>query len=171
MTQTLSSEIKVSLGWLHQDVPDVSTIIDGARLEYHVALPDGAGADEADRIWHDERTLAAGDSEELDLSALPMMLFGDSLSVAMAKVKALLLINLATDAGDGLLIGDATSHAWQGPLAAAGDKLLVPADSCLLLVNKKNGWTVLAGSADRLKIANAGANEISYKIAIVGASA
>jgi hypothetical protein len=171
MSETLSSEIKTSLGWLNQDALDLSVISDSARLEFHATLADGIGADQADRVWHNVRTLAAGVSEDLVLSALPLAMFGDSLQIAMAKVTAILLVNAATVVGENLVVGGAPAHEWQGPFAAAGDKLVVPADSCLLLVNKKSGWLVTAGSADKLRITNDGTGDISYKLAILGTSA
>jgi hypothetical protein len=40
-----------------------------------------------------------------------------------------------------------------------------------LLSNKKDGWTVTAGTGDILRIRNPGANPITYQVAIVGTSA
>ena len=171
MAETLASEIKVSLGWLLQDANALSTVADNSQLDYHQAFADGTDVDQADRVWHDERTLSSGANEDLVLSNLPQTLFGNSLGIALAKVKAILLVNTAIDAGEDLVLGGAASHEWQGPFAAAGDKIIVPTDSCLLLLNKKSGWTVTAGSADKLRVANNGAGDITYKIAILGASA
>jgi hypothetical protein len=171
MSETLSSEIKTSLGWLNQDALDLSIVSDSARLEFHATLADGTGADQADRVWHDVRTLTAGTNEDLVLSALPLAIFGDTLNIALAKVKAILLVNAAAVAGENLIVGGALAREWQGPFAAAGDKLVVPADSCLLLINKKSGWAVATGSADKLRIANGGTGDISYKLAILGTSA
>ncbi len=61
-------------------------------------------------------------------------------------------------------------HEWLGPFGASGNKLNVPADSCLLLVNKKSGWNVTAGAADKFRVANSGTGSITYKIAIIGNS-
>ncbi len=171
MPETLASEIKLSFQWLHQETLDLSRVFDRSQLDYHLALANGTGAGEADKIWNDLRTLAAGANEDLILSALPLTLFGDSLSVALVKVRAILLINESTTAGDDLAIGGAPSHEWQGSFAAAGDKLIVPADSCLLLVNRSSGWPVTAGSTDKLRIANGSGHDIDYKIAVLGTSA
>jgi hypothetical protein len=171
MADTLTSEIKVSLGWLFQDANSLSNVADSAQLNYHQAFADGTGDDQADKVWHDARILSAGANEDLVLSNLPLTLFDNSLGIELAKVKAILLVNAATDAGEDLVLGGAASHVWQGPFAAAGDKLVVPADSSLLLLNKISGWNVAASSADKLRIANAGTGDITYKIAILGTSA
>jgi hypothetical protein len=171
MSDTLTSEIKASIGWLFQDALDLSTVSDSSQLSYHQTFVDGTNSDQADKIWHDVRTLASGVHEDLTLSALATLLFGSIGAIALAKVKAILLVNTATTAGENLIVGGATSNEWQGPFVTAGDKLSVPADSCLLLMNKKAGWTVSSGSADRLRIANTGAGTITYKIAVLGTSA
>ena len=167
---TLTSELKTSLAWLFQDELDLTTVSDGSRLDYVLSLSSGTGAGQADRLWHDERTLATSAHENLVLSALPQSLFGDTIHIAMASVRALLIVNLATDDGENLELGGAASDEWQGPFGASGSKLIIPPDSCLLLVNKKTGWPVAASSADRLRIASAGSGDISYKIALLGTS-
>ncbi len=171
MSQTLASEIKATLGWLSQDVLDLSTVSDSSKLDYHATMADGTGDSQADKIWYDLRTLAAGTNEDLILLALPMTLFGDTLNISMVTVKAILLVNTATTAGENLIFGGAASHEWQGPFAAAAESLIVPADSCLLLLNKKSGWAVSSGTADQLRIANGGSGDISYQLAILGTSA
>jgi hypothetical protein len=171
MADTLTSELKVSLAWLFQDVLNLSTVSDKSLLDYRQTLADGTGTDHADKVWHDQRTLAGGTNEDLALSALPVTLFANALNISLAKVKAILLVNTATTVGENLVIGGATSHEWLGPFAASGNKLIVPADSCLLLVNKRTGWNVTSGSADKLRIANSGAGSITYQIAVLGTSA
>lgn len=171
MSDTLTSEIKASIGWLFQDALDLSTVADSSQLSYHQTLVDGTNENETDKIWHVVRTLAAGVHEDLTLSALATLLFGSIDAITLAKVKAILLVNTANTAGENLTIGGATSNEWLGPFGAPGDKLSVPADSCLLLVNKKTGWAVTSGSADRLRITNSGNGTITYKIAILGTSA
>jgi hypothetical protein len=174
MSDTLSVDIRASLGWLFQESLDLATVSDNARLEYARSLADGTATDQADRLWHDQRTLAGSASENLDLNNLTNTLFGSTLTVNFAKVKALLIVNLATTAGEDLLVGGAGAggNAWSAPFDGDPDaKIAVPADSIVLLVNKKNGWPVTNGSSDILKIANASAASVSYKIAIVGTSA
>jgi hypothetical protein len=75
MADTLTSEIKVSLGWLFQDSNSMGNVADGAQLNYHQAFADGTGDDQADKVWHDARILSAGANEDLVLSNLPLTLF------------------------------------------------------------------------------------------------
>ena len=170
MSETLTSEIKASVGWLFQDQLDTGLVSDSSQLAFHQPLGMGTGASQADRLWHIARTLSAGAHDDLLLSALEWDLFDNSLSIELATVRALLLINTATSLGEDLVVGGAATHQWQGPFAATGNQLIVPADACLLLVNQQSGWTVAAGSADQLRIANSGSGDITYKIAILGTS-
>ncbi|MBI2826707.1 MAG: hypothetical protein HYX69_18705 [Planctomycetia bacterium] len=171
MSDTLSAEIDASLVWLFQDSLGLTTIADASRLEYSASLADGTGNDQADKLWHDLRSVAASGQDDLVLSNLPQTIFGSAVSIALAKVKALLIVNAATTVGEDLIVGAAASNPWGAPFGATGHQVRVPADACLLLVNKKSGWTVAAGASDKLRVANVGTGAISYKIAVVGVQA
>ena len=170
MADTLSINIRTSLDWLFRETLDLTTVIDSSKLEYSAAVADGVAADQCDKIWHDTRTLAAGASDDLDLNSLTNTLFGSTVTINFAKVKFLLLVNTSTVAGDDLTLGGAASQEWTAWVGAAGDKVRVPADSCLLVSNKKNGWTVVNGSSDVLRIGNVGSAAVTYKIVLAGTS-
>ncbi|MCE9555206.1 MAG: hypothetical protein K8T91_17795 [Planctomycetes bacterium] len=171
MSDELSLDIRGSLSWLRQESLPLSTVADAARLEYAVNLSDGDGAGEVDALWHGEIELAAAAQQDLDLTNLTMTMFGDTISVDLAAVKAMLIVNTATEAGDDLLIGGAGSggDAWAGPWNNDQDaKQVVAADSAALLVNRLEGWPVTAGSANVLRIKNNGAGPITARIVIAG---
>ena len=173
MADTLALNIKAALNWSFQEQLDLATVSNVSKLEYAQALADGVGSDQADKLWHDQRTVSGSGSEDLDLTSLSQTIFGNALTISFAKIKALLIVNTATVAGEDLLIGGAGSggNAWAGPLDGDQDaKIHVPADSALLLVNKKGGWSVTGGSQDVLRIANASAQDVTYKIAVIGTS-
>lgn len=171
MADTLSLNVRASLDWLFRETLDLSTVADGSKLEYSAAIADGVAADQCDKIWHDTRSLAAGASDDLDLNALTQTLFGSTVTINLAKVKFVLVVNTSTTAGDDLTVGGAAGQEWSAWAGGAGHKARVPADSCLLLSNKKNGWTVVNGASDTLRISNVGAAAVSYKIVLVGTSA
>jgi hypothetical protein len=173
MADALAVDIKASLHWLFQESLDLATVTDTARLEYARSLADGVSLDQADKLWHDQRTLAAGASENLDLTALTNSVFGSTVTISFLRVKALMIVNLATTANEDLAVGGAGAGAngWHAPFKGNADaKVVVAADSTLLWINKKHGWTVLNNSSDILKIANDGLASETYRIAVVGAS-
>jgi hypothetical protein len=174
MADTLSSELTLGLSWLLEDALNTSTVSDTARLAYASAWRDGVAVDQADQLWHSQQTLAASGVTNLDLTNLSRTVFGGSLTVTFAKVKALVLVNLATTSGLDLLIGGAGAggNGWGAPFNGNKDaKLVLPADSVLVLVNRKAGWAVTNASSDVLKIENPQASAITYKAALIGTTA
>lgn len=170
MADTLSLDIKSSLEWVFQEAGDLTTVSDISKLQYKGSLTDGVASDQADKLWHDQRTLASAANDDLDLTNLTRTVFGSTITTQFAKVKALLIINTATTAGEELVVGAAAANAWLGPFGSITDTIAVPADSTLLLVNKKDGWTVTDVTADILRINNNGTGNITYKIAMIGTS-
>ena len=174
MAATLSTEIGASLAWIFQEDRDLSTVIDSSRLEYAGSLADGVGADQADVLWHDERTIAAAGNDDLDLTDLTSALFSSTVTFGLASVKAVLVVNTETSGPAVLRVGGAgaVAGAFGAPFAGDQDAVVeVPADSGLLLTNKTTGWPVADGSSDILRIANPGASAVTYRIAILGTSA
>jgi hypothetical protein len=172
MADTLSVDLKASLTWLFSEGLDLSTLNDNAKLEYAQSTTDGTGADQADKLWHDQRTVNAASHDDLDLTALTNSIFGTSVSISFAKVKAILIVNTSTVSGDILRMGGAgAGQAFAAPFnGSATAEVEVGADSCLMLVNKKDGWTVTPATGDILRVANPGGSAVTYKIAIVGTS-
>ena len=171
MAESLSVDVKTSLAWLFQDVLELSTVTDVARLEYAAVLGGAPANEPVDLLWHDERAIAAGADDDLVLSDLAKTLFGQAVAFSFARVRALLIVNLATVAGHDLWIGGASAEAWAAPFGTAADRLLLPSDSCLSWVAKRAGWEVEDGTSDTLRIANPGAAAVTYRIALVGESA
>lgn len=170
MADTLSSEIKVSCGWILREALDLSTVVDSARVEYARAMADGAGADLASQVWHDLRAIGAGANDDLDLAGgLSTTIFGSPIAVSFSKIKSLLVINLSTQAGDRLRVGGSGANAFASPFGgSASAQVEVGADSALLLSSKKDGWTVTPGSGDVLRIHNPGTLSVNYKIVLLG---
>lgn len=171
MADTLAIDLRCTLTWLFQEEGPVATISDSSKLEYSRTLEDGTATDQADKLWHTERSLAGGASDDWDLTSLTASLFGGTLTLSLAKVKAVFLVNLSTVAGDLLHLRGAASNAWFAPFNSASDHVKAPADSCVLLTNRKTGWTVTGGSADVLRVHNPGGTAVTYRLVIVGTSA
>jgi hypothetical protein len=172
MADTLAVDIKASLVWLFQETIDLAVVSDSSQLQYVRSLTDGTAADQADKLWHDQRTVAAGANDDLDLTALVNTIFGSTVTMHLAKVKALLIVNLSTAAGDELRLDSSVANAFTAPFnGSATSQVEIGADSALLLSNKKDGWTVTAATGDILRVRNPGPNAITYQIALVGTSA
>jgi len=165
MTTTLQSSIAAQLGWTWTDQVGSSAIIDSNRFQFRKQLADGVDADEADAVWHvEDEPLAPGASVTFDLDALEQACFGDTITIPLSKVKALLVVNKS--ASGYLLVGAAAEDEWHAPFGAAGNTVKVMPDSPLLLVHSRDGWNVEPGST-ALKIAAIGAESV-FDVAILG---
>lgn len=166
---SLATEITAQIRARQTGAPDLG--IASADLGAGVALKlgDGILAGQADRVWSDQRSLAASTAENLDLSGVLSDVFGAV--VSFAKVKALLVVADAANPGN-IVIGGAASNGFLGPFGDATDTLAVKPGGVALLVDAGAGWAVTAGTGDILKVANAsGAGAGSYKILVIGTSA
>lgn len=130
----------------------------------------GDAASKANQHWHDKRSLSSGGNEELDLAGGLTDLFGDT--VTFTKVKSLYIRNRSTT--DTLLVGGAASNGWAGtgtPFANATDIiLLAPGAEICINVSSAAGYTVTAGTGDKLKLAHGSTTTaaLDYDIAILG---
>jgi hypothetical protein len=157
---SFKSQINASVGWNWNE-----GAVDSGRVDYVKQLLDGGGIYAADAAWNaKEQLLAAGGSTTLDLAALQNTILGGAHTVALAAVKAVLIVNHG--GGGTLLVGGAAGNEWSAPFASPGDQAAVPAESSWLLCNGKSGWTVNATHRN-LKLAAVG-EDVVYSIVVVG---
>ena len=170
MADQLAVDVKCRVGWLYRDLSGLATIADASHLEYARTFVDGVASEEADKIWHHGGMIAGGESHDWELSALRRQLFGSEIQATIARVKLILLVNLGTASSDVLELKSSPVRGWSAAIGEAG-VLQAAADSCLLLTNRRTGWGVSAGTADRVRIFNPGLTAIEYQLVVVGCSA
>jgi hypothetical protein len=134
-----------------------------------INFSDGAGANQANRLWADQRTLAASATEDLDLAGVLTDAFG--VAITFARVKAL-IVAAALGNANNVVIGGAASNQFVGPFGAATHTLAVrPGGLLALFAPDATGYAVTAGTGDLLKVANSGAGTpVTYQIVVVGAA-
>lgn len=167
---TLTSSVTVDLSALLTSALDLSTGTSPLDISQHYPLSSGTGANQADRVWSDTRTLAASASENLDLAGVLTDAFGATLT--FVKVKAL-LVRAATGNTNDVLVGGHASAAFVNWVSDATDIVVVkPGGLFLLVAPNAAGYGVTATTADLLKVANSsGTTGVTYDIAILGTSA
>jgi Ca2+-binding RTX toxin-like protein len=138
------------------------------RAEY--SWESGTGADQADLVFHDQRTLAASATENIDLAGGLTDAYGAT--ITFARIKALIVIAAAGNTND-VQVGGAASNAWATWVANSSDIVTVKPDGILALVSPSaTGYVVTAGTGDILKIVNSGAGTgVTYDIVLIGSSA
>ena len=165
----LSSSLKVGFRGTQTSVLDLGTAALPYELAAAITLADGTGADQADLLFSDTRTLAASATENLDLSGVLASAFGST--IAMAKVKAILIVAASGNTND----VQVTRPASNGVpcFLAAGDGVAVgPGDFFAITRRGASGFAVTAGTGDLITITNsAGGTSVTYSVVVLGTSA
>lgn len=165
---SLAATIKVAINAVQTNPVDLGTASFPLNVLQALGLSDGTGANQADRLFTDTRTLAASANEDLDLSGSLTNAFGTT--VTFAKVKAVLVI---ADAGNTNNV-NVTRPANGVPIfLASGDGVAVrPNGVFLLACADATAVAVTASTGDLINIANsAGSTSVTYTIIVIGTSA
>jgi hypothetical protein len=145
---------------------DIGTLTHAVNLNASLTFDDGTGANQANMIWSDTRTLSASATENLDLAASLTNAFGTTLT--FTKVKAILI----TAASGNTNSVQVTRPASNGvPLfMAAGDGIaLTPGGVFYAAWPDANGVAVTASTGDLISITNsAGSTSVTYSVVILG---
>lgn len=167
MATSLTGDLTVDLGTTYLNALDLSSPTDVLAVNKQWALTNGVGDEQADAVWHDQRTLATAASESLDLYGALTGPLG--VTVNMVKLKILYIENTSTLYD--LKIGGAAAEEWTSWVGAAGDKVVIkPGGAILLVAPKAAGYSLgAAGANAQLKVENTGAGDCTYKIVVVGA--
>lgn len=143
-------------------------------VEAVLQIANGTGANQADIVFVDQRSVEASSNDDLDLAGALADAFGATVSAA--EVVALLIINAprsgAANVSD-LTIGNAT-NAFEGFLGGTSPTIgpIKPGGFVLIGAGNAAGiGTVTAGSADELRIANGSGGTATYQVAILARSA
>lgn len=165
----LTSRVSVDLSAVLTGSADFGAPASRPSFALQLDFTSGTGAGKADKIWTDQRTIAASGSEDLDLAGSLADVFGGT--VTLATVKALYVRAAAGNTND-VVIGGASATQWSDLLGTTGTVTLRPGAVFLVACTAADPWTVTAGSADLLKVANSGAGtSVTYDIAVIGATA
>ncbi len=166
----LDTTLKLLVGATQTKVADLATASFPLAKTYALALASGTGANQADLLFSDTRTLSASSSEDLDLAASLADVFGATLT--FVKVKAIII---RADPGNtnNVIVGGAASNQFVGPFGSATHTIAIaPGGFFAICRGDVTGWGVTAGTGDLLKIANSGSgSSVSYDIIIIGTSA
>lgn len=140
---SLSGVVQLNPTW------DDGTATDAVAANVALSLDNGTGAGQADSFWSNTYSIAAGQSQSIDLTALARSVFGASGSINIWKVKALLFRNLST--ATGFTVGGTPSDRWSG-FSSSGT--LVVAPEGLVLVTAPRAGLATSGTSKALDVVN-----------------
>jgi hypothetical protein len=168
----ITGKLKIQAELTNTGASDLSTLTDvlTSTLLPLWSVTSGTGLDQADQMWHDQRTLALSTSEELDLAGVLTDSFGTVLT--FARIEAI-IVTAALANGALIQVGGAASNGFINWVASATDIINVRnGGTFALFAPDATAYAVTAGTGDLLKITNTdGAAEAIYDIYIIGASA
>jgi len=166
---TLVSDLTVKAACTLSRTLDLGAVSAPLSLTERIRLASGTGADQADLLFHDTRTLAASATEDLDLAGSLTDALGTSLT--FARIKGLIVAAAAGNTNN----VNVTRPASNGvPLfLAASDGIPVrPGGVFAWFAPDATAVAVTGGTGDLLTFTNsAGSTSVTYDVVIVGASA
>jgi hypothetical protein len=133
---------------------------------FSLSLSSGTGASAADKIFSEQRTIAASGTYDLDLQGS----LTDGLGAAFtpAKIKCLAVFAAAGNTNDVQVGGDTASVPLFGAVA---DYISVKPGGVLILCHPGAGFAVTATTGDILQFANSSSGtSVTYDVIVIGTS-
>lgn len=162
MADSLNALIRLAITSTYIKDLDLADPRDSLSKTPEQAFTTGTGSGQANKQFHDVRTLGDGATEDLDLYGGLTDAFGAVIN--FAKIKAIYIKNLSTT--QTLSVGGAAATQFSNWVADVSDIVVLPPESFICLVNPA-GYAVTS-VLDLLKIANSGGAVCSYEIILIG---
>jgi len=165
----LSSRLTVAVAAEASLATDLANAVAPVALSKAMTLLTGVGADQADKIFADSRSVTASTTDSLDVATGGGLTDVLGAALALVKVKALVIVN--THASQALSYS--RPAAGVPILTAASDAVPIPAGGVLALAAPGAAGlaTVTATTADLIDIVNGAGVTGTYSIVIIGTSA
>ena len=167
MAYTHSASLSISVEATLQNAADLSGAKDVLMLAYGLALTTGTGASQANRHWHERRTLGGGNTYFPELDEIGFDAFGNL--VAFATVRALVIANRNTGAGEVLRVGGNLDHPWLGWLGLADIAIIGPGGLLVIASPLSAGMPVETGEGI-LQFTNPNAGALTFDLIIIGST-
>lgn len=169
MATTLRTTVTAQIEATFKNVLDLGTPTDAFLKKTKIELSNGTGANSADLMFHDQRTIAASSNEDLDLAGSLAGPFGAS--QVFVELRAILISAAAANTNNVRVTRPASNGV---PLfLAASDGIDVPPGGVFLWSCPADGKvTVTASTGDLINIANSSSGStVTYDVVIIGSSA
>jgi hypothetical protein len=169
MATTLRTIVTAKIETTFKNLLDLSTPIDTLTENKVIELANGTGANSADLCFHDQRTLSASATEDLDLAGSLAGPFGAS--QVFVELRAVYVFASASNTNNVQVIRPASNGV---PLfMAAGDGIAIPPGGVFMWACPADGKvTITAGTGDLLTFTNsAGSTSVTYDVVLIGVSA
>ncbi len=165
---TLTAKILLQILATESSSSDLSSTTRVTNVSRTVNFANGTGANQAEIVWSDSRTIAANGEDILDLTALA----DDRGSVDLTAVKAIYVRNTGT-VGIYWQALAPPDHWGSGPLQAEEEfGIKVPPGGVMLITNPSAlGWMVESGDEQILFGNDSSTTAATYDIILIGEGA
>jgi len=145
---------------------DLSAAVDALNRDYSQNFSQGTGANQANMIWHDQRTQSPSGTESLDLAAGLTSVFGASLT--FTRVKAL-FVKAASGNTNSVQVTRPASNGVPFFMAAGDGVALTPGAWACFVWPDATGIAVTPSTGDLITFTNsAGGTSVTYDIIVIG---
>ena len=167
---TLTTRVTARVEATHTSGLDLATVSDPLDFLRRIELASGTGASQADQVWHDQRTLSASASEDLDFAGSLADAFGSTLTFARIK---LLAVYAAAANTNNVVVTQDSSAGVAGIFTGASEGVSVrPGGIFLWVAPDATAAAVTATSADLITFTNSSSGtSVTYDVVVIGASA
>lgn len=173
---TVKSEVLIRLSAQQVGGADFGPQSFTPEIKTLLQMLSGTTAGQSDRVFVDERSVAASTNDDIDLAGSLVDAFGATLT--FVQMTALLIINAPKTPGAAANLSNLTiglgSNPFLGFLGGTTPTIgpLRPGAALLLMCGGAGGiGTVTAATADILRIANGAGGTAVYQIGVLGRSA
>jgi hypothetical protein len=164
----LSVTLKAGIRGTQTNALDLGTVSLPIDVQASIALDNGTGANQADKLFTDTRTVTTGATDSIDLAGSLTDAFGAT--ITLARVKAIMVTSAAGNTTDIQVARPASNGVVL--FSAVSDAIVVkPGGVFFWAAPDATAIPVTGGTGDLLSIINAAGASATYNIVIVGSSA
>jgi hypothetical protein len=164
MTGTVNMRVDIT----QQAALDLGTTTFNLSRAFENTFTFGAGANAVNRMFSDQRTLAASATEDLDLAGVLTDAAGQTLTFARVKV---VCFKAAAANTNNVQITRPASNGVPIFLAASDGFALTPGASTCFVWPNATGVAVTASTGDLITVTNsAGSTSVTYDVIVIGAA-
>ncbi len=167
MATSFAGTVKVLLSGTYTKDVDLGTLTYNLNSSYPITLTNGTGADQANMIFSDTRTLVASATENLDLYGGLTDAFGATIN--FTKIKGIIVSAASANTNDVILGGDATTtfFTWVG--SEASSVAIKPGGTFCLMSPNAASYAVTTSTLDLLMVTNSSSGTpVTYDIVLIG---
>lgn len=165
---SLSANISLAIAAKETKNGDIQSGSSSVNYSKVLQLLNGTGAGQANKMFSDQRTLAASASETLDLDGSLLDAFG--VAIAFSSIKAVVFVASESNL-DNIAIGGG-ANPFLSFVGDASDELILPPGGLIVLAAPGDGFSVTASTADGLDVTNLDAvNAATYDVILIGVAA